>query len=144
LLTTPIHGMVLKQVANFYNTIHTQMIASQNGMLVDAAKQFEQLVKTGGANTGKKGVTWDNPVDVEVYIDKLQKSAEKITTENRKLRKIHSNIAAKVGQLLATDLLRNQEKWKEGVREIRGIMDTLEAQGYKSIFIFLLFLYTVL
>ena len=84
-------------------------------------------------------MTWDNPADVEVYIDKLQKSAERITTENRKLRKIHSNIATKVGQLLGTDLLRNQEKWKEGVRDIRGIMDTLEAQGYKSIFFNLIF-----
>ncbi len=37
------HGMVLKQVANFYNTIHTQMIPSQSAMLVDAAKQFEQV-----------------------------------------------------------------------------------------------------
>ncbi len=53
--------------------------------------------------------------------------------ENRKLRKIHSNISAKVAQLLGMDLLRNQEKWKEGVREIRAIMDNLEAQGYKSI-----------
>lgn len=95
-----------------------------------------KLVKTGGANTGKKGVTWDNPVDVEIYIDKLQKAAEKITMENRKLRKIHTNIGAKVAQLLGTDLLRNQEKWRDGVREIRGIMDNLEAQGYKSIFFF--------
>lgn len=38
-----------------------------------------------------------------------------------------------MGQLIGTDLLKNQEKWKEGVREIRGIMDALEAQGYKSI-----------
>lgn len=44
LLMNYIHGMVLKQVANFYNTIHTQMIPSQNGMLVDAAKQFEQVI----------------------------------------------------------------------------------------------------
>ena len=47
--------MVLKQVANFYNTIHTQMIASQNGMLVDAAKQFEQVSERRGRREKGEG-----------------------------------------------------------------------------------------
>lgn len=80
-------------------------------------------------------MTWDSPADVEAYIDRLQKSAEKITSENRKLRKIHGNVASKVAALLGTDLLRSQDKWKDLVREIRAIMDALEAQGYKIILI---------
>ena len=37
------HGVVLKQVANFYNTIDTQIVRSQKPLLLDYALQFEQL-----------------------------------------------------------------------------------------------------
>ena len=66
---------------------------------------------------------------MEAYIDKLQAAAERITTENRKLRKYHNMIGERVSQLMSIDLLRHQEKWKEGVKEIRNIMDSLENQG---------------
>ena len=32
---------------------------------------------------------------------------------------------------MSVDLLRQQSRWKEGLQEIRGIMSTLESQGYK-------------
>ena len=42
------------------------------------------------------------------------------------------NIGERVVQLMNISLLKNQEKWKDVVKEIRSIMDTLEAQGYKD------------
>jgi dynein heavy chain 2 len=41
-------------------------------------------------------VTWDNPEELEIYIRKLQTSAERLTTMNRKLRKSHFDISEKV------------------------------------------------
>ena len=37
------HGMVLKQVANFYNTIDTQIVKSQKPLLLEHAVHFENL-----------------------------------------------------------------------------------------------------
>jgi len=45
---------------------------------------------------GKMQITWDNPRELEVYISKLQSAAEKLSTENRKLRKWHTDFIAKV------------------------------------------------
>ena len=39
------HGIVLKQVANFYNTIKSQLIPCQMPMLRESAEAFEQIVK---------------------------------------------------------------------------------------------------
>jgi dynein heavy chain 2 len=39
------HGIILKQVANFYNTIKTQLIPCQMPMLRESAEAFEQIVK---------------------------------------------------------------------------------------------------
>lgn len=45
---------------------------------------------------GKLQITWDNPKELEVYITKLQSAAEKLSTENRKLRKWHTDFIEKV------------------------------------------------
>lgn len=123
------HGVILNQVANFYNTVFNQIIPSQKGMLLEAAIGFEEIVKR--ANKGG-AVTWNNSAEVETYIEKLQQAADRITSENRKLRKYHQLIGERVAALLNVDLLRHQDKWRDSVREIRNIMDALERQGYKN------------
>jgi dynein heavy chain 2 len=61
------------------------------------------------------------------------KAAEKITSENRKLRKYHVMIGERVARLMNMDLLKHEEKWQQIVQEIRQTMDTLENQhGYKN------------
>ena len=76
------------------------MIPSQQSMMLDSALSFERLVKnpkTGSKESGgKTQVTWDNPPELEAYIDKLQAAADKLTSENRRLRKCHYNISDKV------------------------------------------------
>lgn len=80
------------------------MIPSQQSMMLDSALSFERLVKnpkTGSKESGgKTQVTWDNPLELEAYIDKLQAAADKLTSENRRLRKCHYNIRDKVEYLL--------------------------------------------
>jgi len=41
-------------------------------------------------------VTWDNPEELEKYIHKLQAAAERLTSENRRLRKCHYTVSDKV------------------------------------------------
>ena len=41
-------------------------------------------------------ITWDNPAELESYINRLQSAADRLTIENRKLRKCHFDIADKV------------------------------------------------
>lgn len=68
--------------------------------MLDAALAFEKLVKTykpgQEAKDSQFQVTWDNPKELESYIEKLHGAAEKLTTQNRKLRKCHDTIRDKV------------------------------------------------
>lgn len=110
------------------------MLPSQQAMMLDAAVAFEKLVKSpkSGAQAQDSAnafqVTWDNPKELEAYIEKLQVAAEKLTTQNRRLRKSHQTISDKVCQLMNIDLLRQQQKWKDILNEIRDIMKDLERQ----------------
>lgn len=45
---------------------------------------------------GKLQITWENPKELEQYIGKLQSAAERLSTENRKLRKWHTDFTDKV------------------------------------------------
>uniref|UniRef100_A0A7N9AQM7 Dynein cytoplasmic 2 heavy chain 1 n=1 Tax=Mastacembelus armatus TaxID=205130 RepID=A0A7N9AQM7_9TELE len=121
-------AIILKQVAHFYNTIDQQMIPSQRPMMLSLALAFEQVIKSN-ESCGKLQITWDNPKELEVYIAKLQSVAEKLSTENRKLRKWHTDFIDKVVTLMNVDLLRHQQRWKDGLQDLRTGFATLEAQN---------------
>ena len=76
------------------------MVECQQAMMLDTALAFEKLIKNPKAGSKEKGgrtyVTWDNTQEVEAYIKKLQTVAEKLTTDNRRLRKCHSLMTDKV------------------------------------------------
>lgn len=101
------HGIILQQVANFYNSFSQQIIPSQKLMLLRASVNFETIVKNTNPD-GKGVVSWSTPNQAEAFIEKLQQAAERLTSENRKLRKYHLLIADKVVQLMSVDVIRNQ------------------------------------
>ncbi|KAJ3088912.1 Cytoplasmic dynein 2 heavy chain 1 [Quaeritorhiza haematococci] len=130
------HAIVLKQVAHFYNTIDQQMLPCQQAMLLEPALAFERLVKApqeasgrAGSKTNDPSVIWKNPAELESYITKIQAAAEKLTSENRKLRKYHNVIADLVTDLFSVDLLRNQAKWKDILNTIRSVISQVEQRG---------------
>ncbi|CAK8696967.1 unnamed protein product [Clavelina lepadiformis] len=121
------HAVILKQVAHFYNTIDQQMIPSQRPLMLESALNFERIIKKPRAgnklsNDGRIHITWDRPEDLEEYISKLQAAADKLTMENRRLRKQHTVICDKMLSLMSVDLLRNQQRWKDSLSEIRKII----------------------
>jgi dynein heavy chain 2 len=63
------------------------------------------------------------------YISRLQEVAMNLTEKNRKLRKKHAQLGEKVAALMSVDLVRQRDKWKEGVKELRAVFDGLEKQG---------------
>ncbi|XP_019521077.1 PREDICTED: cytoplasmic dynein 2 heavy chain 1 [Hipposideros armiger] len=126
-------AIILKQVAHFYNSIDQQMIQSQRPMMLQSALAFEQIIKNSKAGSGGKSqITWDNPKELEGYIQKLQNAAERLATENRKLRKWHTTFCEKVVTLMNIDLLRQQQRWKDGLQELRTGLASVEAQGFQA------------
>uniref|UniRef100_A0A673TLY6 Dynein cytoplasmic 2 heavy chain 1 n=1 Tax=Suricata suricatta TaxID=37032 RepID=A0A673TLY6_SURSU len=122
-------AIILKQVAHFYNSIDQQMIQSQRPMMLQSALAFEQIIKNSKAGSGGKSqITWDNPEELEGYIQKLQNAAQRLATENRKLRKWHTIFSEKVVVLMNIDLLRQQQRWKDGLQELRTGLASVEAQ----------------
>jgi dynein heavy chain 2 len=84
---------------------------------------------TGTKSKGNEvQITWDNPDELEDYIQRLQAAADRLTSENRRLRKSHFVVCDKVQTLMSVDLLRQQQKWKDGLMEIRHLMANLVQQ----------------
>ncbi|EMP37963.1 Cytoplasmic dynein 2 heavy chain 1 [Chelonia mydas] len=103
-------AVILKQVAHFYNSIDQQMIQSQKPMMLQSALAFEQIIKHSKAGSGgKTQITWDNPKELEAYIQKLQAAAERLSTENRKLRKWHTTFIEK--GFLPRDMKAWRQHW---------------------------------
>ena len=117
----------LEQISTFHNTIGGRMIASQRPMMLEAALSLAQLVKE------QTDMTWDNTDQVQRYIEKLQQHVEQLARQNNKLAGHHKQIRIKVMELMNIDLLRQQNKWKDGLKEIRQIMTQVEQQGFTNL-----------
>ncbi len=92
-------------------------------------KNFFFIKERSGDNSGVQ-ITWDNPEQLSRYISTLRAAAEKLKTENLKLRRHHSTIQQIVCSLMNTDLLREPQKWNEQVQDIKKIMENLVNEGY--------------
>ena len=114
------------QVANFYNTIDTQIVNSQKPLLLDHALRFEQLAttpkaqQTANAAGGGKEITWSDPTQLEGYIDELRGCSEELMQENRKLRQVHRKMGEQVCTLMETSLLRKKSAWEEQIKKLRA------------------------
>jgi dynein heavy chain 2 len=102
-------------------------------MMLESALQFENLIKNPkGSKSSSAQITWDNPEDLERYTLSLQGAAEKLSTENRKLRKLHQKISDAAVALMSTDLLRQQAKWKDYLFEIRQTIGEATQMGFNE------------
>jgi dynein heavy chain 2 len=117
----------LERIASFHNTIGDRMITSQRPLMLDAAVSLAQLVKE------QTDMTWNNTDRVQRYIEKLQQHVDQLARQNNKLASYHKTIAEKVVELMDIDLLKQQNKWKDGLKDIRQIMSQVEQQGFTNL-----------
>ncbi|CAJ0594203.1 unnamed protein product [Cylicocyclus nassatus] len=114
-------GVVLKQIAHFYNTIDQQMIPCQQALLLDEAIAFERLViPRKNEESDISRVTWEDPKELENFITKLQGASNKLSTHNRRLRNAHTEIVHMVLELVNLDVLKEVNRWKELLVKIRS------------------------
>ncbi|OON23868.1 ATPase family protein, partial [Opisthorchis viverrini] len=135
------YAIVLKQVAHFYNSIDSQMIPSQQALMLNSAMAFERLIKSPKTqfrlppSDGNKpkdlenAITWNQTEELESYINQLQNASRQLMMENRKLRKVHFTIMEKIIRLLDVDLLRNQSRWRNELADVRYMLAELANQG---------------
>uniref|UniRef100_A0A7S1KS08 Cytoplasmic dynein 2 heavy chain 1 n=1 Tax=Percolomonas cosmopolitus TaxID=63605 RepID=A0A7S1KS08_9EUKA len=118
-------AVTLKQIARYYNTVHTQIIDSHSQMLMKAAGYFEKVI----FEFDKSRKTW-NPERGSVDISDLKKAADSFATEHQKLTKLHRQVSDKVVELMDISLLQERTKWEECFIEIRKIFNFVDSQGY--------------
>ncbi|KIH68598.1 dynein heavy chain, region 2 [Ancylostoma duodenale] len=114
-------GVVLKQIAHFYNTIDQQMLPCQQALLLDEAIAFERLViPRKNEESAISRVTWEDPKELEEFIAKLQGASDKLSNHNRRLRNAHTEIVHMVLELVNLDVLKEVNRWKEILVKIRS------------------------
>ena len=130
------YGILLKKTANFYNSISEQMIDVQEQLLLGSLSSFASLVSKPAASGGGRGrgsggegeLTWSNPAECESYIKTLQDAAEKLSSENRWLRKVHESLCAQTVSIMTIDLHRQGELWKSKWRTMKEKMHSVRSR----------------
>ncbi len=120
-------AMQLQKIANFHNTIGDRMIISQRPMMLEAAVGLAQLVKE------QTDMTWTDTDKIGNYLKKLREHTDKLARQNNMLASFHKQVRDKILFLMNTDLLRQQNKWKDILKEIRLIMTQVEQNGFTNL-----------
>jgi dynein heavy chain 2 len=122
------YGILLKKTANFYNSISDQMIDVQEQLLLDSLSAFAGIVSKPSLTRDEGDVSWANSAECENYIRALQDAAEKLSSENRYLRKVHESLCDQTVGLMSIDLLRSTETWKTKWRGIKEKMQSVTSR----------------
>ncbi|XP_023289902.1 cytoplasmic dynein 2 heavy chain 1 [Orussus abietinus] len=115
----------LQQVATFHNTIGDRMILSQRPLMLAAALELDRAVRD------QSGVVWSDPLAVDAYTARLRDLVRKFARQNAELAAKHSTVLDLVKNLLSGDavnLANSQATWKETLRNMRAIVDGVEAE----------------
>ncbi|DBA90074.1 TPA: hypothetical protein ACH3X2_004335 [Trebouxia sp. C0005] len=105
------HGLLLKQVVNFYNNSATEIIPCQKPMLLQAYHM-------------------GNSAALEGYVRRLQEVAEQLKQKNRMLKTWHKVAGDKVIALIGYDLVSGKDKWAAGIKRLRELFIRVEQDGF--------------
>lgn len=67
------------------------MLPCQQAMMLDEALAFEKLILSGKKDETTNMVSWNNPKQLQEFIEKLQAAAERLTLRNRSVNTIFYN-----------------------------------------------------
>ena len=113
------YAIQLKQIANFYNTMHLSIIQSQKGMLLLEASQFEKLI-----TSDKNNVTWDEPDKCSQFIQQLTNHCELLSMRNRELRSLHNYVGTSIQPLMECNLF-SKKQYAIWMQTCEHIMNTV-------------------
>ncbi|XP_061706791.1 cytoplasmic dynein 2 heavy chain 1 [Cydia pomonella] len=120
------HARALQQVASFHNTLGERMIPSTRPLMLQAALDLSTLVQD------QRAVYWNDEQQLRSYTDKLKSAVFQLESQNTYLTNQHIAIRGIVESLMDTELLAKQAEWKKKIKNIRDIIEAVEANGYKN------------
>lgn len=99
--------MQLQKVSAYYNMLGSEIITVQKPMLLEPLLAFEKIVQEGAARKGGGGaLTWADARMCADFVEALQRAAEKLSAQNRRLRALHAKLVEDVSSLASIDMLR--------------------------------------
>jgi dynein heavy chain 2 len=111
----------LKQVSHFYNHMSEDILPCQKLMVLQPAMHFDKLFND--SLKGRKKVEWDNLEELEDFTSKVRNGAENLRSVNRRLRRSQQMLQEECVELFQLSLVKQAEKWKQKVNEMKGIAD---------------------
>ena len=79
---------------------------------------------------GGKSITWgDDETKINKYQSDLKEKMDNLMRKNRRLRRAHEELAEITVRLMATDLVRQRDLWKEKLGEMKNVFKRIEDEG---------------
>ena len=123
------NAISMKQTANFYNGLSSQVIPSQKPMLVKCAKEFESNL----VHATRKYKSKEGKMDLENYVSMIQTAGNKLNEEIKSLKKAHNGILDLLFQLFNYDLISTKYKWREILQKARDIYSEVSKNYDKNL-----------
>ena len=90
-------------MANFYNTMGSQIIPSQKPMLLEPLLEFESAVQKPTVGSRADGtVTWSNPDQCQAFVKRLQVSVGARSPRDYFSASLVCGVTARLGVVMAT------------------------------------------
>nr|CAI5869008.1 unnamed protein product [Callosobruchus analis] len=95
--------------------------------MLNGALELSKLVQE------QEVVSWGEERSVEKYVETLKTVVEKLSKQNNMLTNYHNQAMEKIFSLREVDLIKEYSKWKDVAKQVRNILNQVEAKGFKNL-----------
>ena len=117
-------GVMLKKVANFYNTLGYGLLECHQKMLLDLLEAFEDKCQDKRS--------WQSPDDCREYVSDLQRTANLVSRKYQELKRYHRDMGSDTVRLMNVDMLRRYDTWKQIWGKIRSRAEKVCFEKFKT------------
>lgn len=123
--------VILKRIANFYNSVENYLIPEQKSMLLESLTEFKEIVNNpkpivigdASVSSDRNRISWGNTTECDHYIKSLHKASEKLKIESNNLCSLHQRLGNMVTILITTDMLSQKSLWMKRLDDIKGVIE---------------------
>lgn len=117
-------AVAMSKVTNLYNLTLRQALPTQRPMLLASIEKLRHIILGADNASGRREMKWKSPQAFQDFADRVRKAVEQLSLENRKLRKLHSEVGQRIVRLMNIPLLKDRETWKAEWKALEDLVST--------------------
>ncbi|KAK2946340.1 putative Cytoplasmic dynein 2 heavy chain 1 [Blattamonas nauphoetae] len=124
------YAIQLARIGDFANSLQQQLLPAHQPLVADIVTKLNSYI-SNPSPTSAKAEIWPTTKQADSYISSVQKGVDSLSIRLYYARVTHSQLLQRI-QTLASIPLSNFARWKNEIREVLAVLDSITEAGFEA------------